>query len=205
MAPGSPGAGIPATSGGYARLLAWMGSFGRLHAVGVEGTGSYGGGLARYLHGQGVTVIEVRHPRPSAAAGQPQARPAGCLCCRRRCDRREGRRHRQGRRWDHPGPSAPCTWPGPEPSRPLPPPPASSRASWLLPPAGPPRATHRDRHPGADRRLHPVAPARRSGHPRPRHQDRAALPGPPAARPSPPRSPPWTASSPRWSPGPAPR
>jgi transposase len=53
---------FPATSEGYARLLAWMGSFGRLHAVGVEGTGSYGAGLARYLRGQGVKVIEVSQP-----------------------------------------------------------------------------------------------------------------------------------------------
>lgn len=53
---------FPATSAGYAQLLAWMGSFGRLHAVGVEGTGSYGAGLARHLRDQGVTVIEVSQP-----------------------------------------------------------------------------------------------------------------------------------------------
>ena len=40
---------FPATRQGYALLLAWMRSFGRLHAVGVEGTGSYGAGLARHL------------------------------------------------------------------------------------------------------------------------------------------------------------
>jgi transposase len=53
---------FPATAGGYARLLEWMGSFGRLCAVGVEGTGSYGAGLARHLRGQGVDVIEVNRP-----------------------------------------------------------------------------------------------------------------------------------------------
>jgi transposase len=53
---------FPATGEGYARLLAWMRSYGRLHAVGVEGTGSYGAGLARHLRGQGVTVIEVSQP-----------------------------------------------------------------------------------------------------------------------------------------------
>jgi transposase len=53
---------FPATSEGYAQLLAWMGSYGRLHAAGVEGTGSYGAGLARYLRGQDVTVIEVNRP-----------------------------------------------------------------------------------------------------------------------------------------------
>jgi transposase len=35
---------------------------GKLSQVGVEGTGSYGAGLARYLHEQGVDVLEV--PRP---------------------------------------------------------------------------------------------------------------------------------------------
>ena len=42
---------FPATGQGYADLLAWLRSFGRLHAVGVEGTGCYGAGLARYLRG----------------------------------------------------------------------------------------------------------------------------------------------------------
>ena len=65
---------FPATSQGYARLLAWMGSFGRLHAVGVEGTGSYGAGLARYLHGQGVRVIEVS--QPGRRQRRPKASPA---------------------------------------------------------------------------------------------------------------------------------
>jgi transposase len=51
-----------ATAAGYADLLAWMRSFGRLHAIGVEGTGSYGAGLARHLRGQDVTVVEVNRP-----------------------------------------------------------------------------------------------------------------------------------------------
>ncbi|TQL99845.1 transposase [Actinoallomurus bryophytorum] len=55
-------ADFPATVEGYARLLAWMEGFGRIHAVGVEGTGSYGAGLTRYLRGQGVTVVEVNRP-----------------------------------------------------------------------------------------------------------------------------------------------
>lgn len=53
---------FPATAAGYAELLAWMRAFGRLHAVGVEGTGSYGAGLTRHLRDQGVTVIEVNRP-----------------------------------------------------------------------------------------------------------------------------------------------
>lgn len=54
--------GFPATELGYRHLLSWMRSYGRLDRVGVEGTGSYGAGLSRYLHSANVTVLEV--PRP---------------------------------------------------------------------------------------------------------------------------------------------
>jgi transposase len=53
---------FPATAAGHADLLAWLRGFGRLHAVGVEGTGSYGAGLARHLAGQEVKVVEVNRP-----------------------------------------------------------------------------------------------------------------------------------------------
>jgi len=50
---------FPATGAGYARLLGWLGEFGDIALVGVEGTGSYGAGLARYLAARGVRVVEV--------------------------------------------------------------------------------------------------------------------------------------------------
>ena len=53
---------LSATAARYEQLLAWMQGFGRLHAAGVQGTGSYGAGLTRHLRGQGVTVIEVNRP-----------------------------------------------------------------------------------------------------------------------------------------------
>jgi len=53
---------IPATGAGYARLLAWARDLGRVHAYGVEGTGSYGAGLARFLRRQGELVVEVGRP-----------------------------------------------------------------------------------------------------------------------------------------------
>jgi transposase len=53
-----------ATPDGYAALLSWLAGFGRVGTVGVEGTGSYGAGLARFLARSGVDVIEVdRHNR----------------------------------------------------------------------------------------------------------------------------------------------
>ena len=40
---------FPATTAGYARLLGWLGGFGTVGLVGIEGTGSYGAGLARHV------------------------------------------------------------------------------------------------------------------------------------------------------------
>jgi len=51
-----------ATGAGYRRLLRWLRRHGEVARVGVEGTGSYGAGLARYLTGEGVTVVEVNRP-----------------------------------------------------------------------------------------------------------------------------------------------
>ena len=44
---------------GYRSLLSWLSGFGPVVRVGVEGTGSYGVGLARHLHANGVEVVEV--------------------------------------------------------------------------------------------------------------------------------------------------
>lgn len=51
-----------ATPAGYRGLLRWLRRHGHVVRVGVEGTGSYGVGLARYLIGEGVTVVEVNRP-----------------------------------------------------------------------------------------------------------------------------------------------
>ena len=50
------------TPAGYRKLLGWLRSYGPLHKVGVEGTGSYGAGLARHLAENDVEVIEVSRP-----------------------------------------------------------------------------------------------------------------------------------------------
>ena len=50
---------FPATAAGYARLLGWLGGFGTVCLVGIEGTGSYGAGLARHITAAGVRVVEV--------------------------------------------------------------------------------------------------------------------------------------------------
>jgi transposase len=50
---------FPTTRAGYTGLLAWLQGFGTVGLVGVEGTGSYGAGLTRYLVAAGVKVVEV--------------------------------------------------------------------------------------------------------------------------------------------------
>src|SRR6266568_2935944 len=42
-----------------AGLLGWLGGFGTVCLVGIEGTGSYGAGLARHMSAAGVRVVEV--------------------------------------------------------------------------------------------------------------------------------------------------
>jgi len=63
---------FPTTEAGYRQLLAWLGGFGTLQVVGVEGTGAYGAGLARYLMAQGQAAVEVDRPDRKArrAAGK---------------------------------------------------------------------------------------------------------------------------------------
>lgn len=55
-------AAFPSTLVGYRGLLRWLRRHGRPVRVGVEGTGSYGAGLARHLSGEGVAVVEVNRP-----------------------------------------------------------------------------------------------------------------------------------------------
>jgi transposase len=53
---------FPTTTVGYGLLLEWMRGFGPIGRVGVEGTGSWGAGLTRFLAGAEVMVVEVCRP-----------------------------------------------------------------------------------------------------------------------------------------------
>ena len=53
---------IPTTPAGYQQLLVWARGLGEVDAFGVEGTGSYGAGLTRFLRAQGQVVVEVNRP-----------------------------------------------------------------------------------------------------------------------------------------------
>lgn len=52
----------PTNATGYLNLLTWARSLGCVHRAGVEGTGTYGAGLARVLREQGIEVLEVNRP-----------------------------------------------------------------------------------------------------------------------------------------------
>jgi transposase len=60
---------VPTTANGYEGLLCWAEGFGPLRCAGIEGTSSYGAGLARHLRDRGIEVLEVERPkrrRPSS-------------------------------------------------------------------------------------------------------------------------------------------
>jgi transposase len=66
---------FPATPAGYRSLIAWLGSFGLVSFVGVEGTGAYGAGLARALTAAGLRVVEVDRPDRKTRRDQGKTDP----------------------------------------------------------------------------------------------------------------------------------
>jgi transposase len=67
------------TTAGYRQLLEWVSSFGPVARVGVEGTGAYGAGLARFLLRQGVEVIEVDRANRQARRQGGKSDPADAV------------------------------------------------------------------------------------------------------------------------------
>ena len=55
--------------------MSWAQGFGALRRAGVEGTGSYGSGLTRFLEERGVTVIEVNRPDRSRRRSRGKSDP----------------------------------------------------------------------------------------------------------------------------------
>jgi transposase len=75
---------FPATATGYADLLSWLSGFGTVALAGVEGTGSYGAGLARYLAAAGIRVVEVdradRQDRHRQGKSDPLTELTAAVC-----------------------------------------------------------------------------------------------------------------------------
>ena len=53
---------FPTTASGHRQLEAWLADFGQIDAIGIEGTGAWGAGIARHCTAQGHRVIEVDRP-----------------------------------------------------------------------------------------------------------------------------------------------
>lgn len=74
---------FPATAAGYRALCSWLRSWGRVVKVGVEGTGTYGAGLARYLAGQGIALVEVDRPDRKTRRAKGKSDPIDAVAAAR--------------------------------------------------------------------------------------------------------------------------
>jgi transposase len=68
---------------GYAGLVQWLAGFGEVVRVGVEGTGSYGAGLARFLRATGLEVVEVDRPNRQARHRHGKSDPGDAVAAAR--------------------------------------------------------------------------------------------------------------------------
>lgn len=74
---------FPATAAGYRALLTWLRGLGRVQVVGVEGTGTYGAGLARYLTAEGMRVVEVDRPDRRTRRARGKSDPIDAIAAAR--------------------------------------------------------------------------------------------------------------------------
>lgn len=70
---------FPTTLAGHRELLGWLSGFGPVARAGVEGTGSYGAGLARFLRAAGVEVVEVDRPNRQARRRSGKSDPLDAI------------------------------------------------------------------------------------------------------------------------------
>jgi transposase len=66
---------VPTSSAGYGQLLAWARGLGEIDAWGVEGTGSYGAGLTRFLAAHHQRVVEINRPDRAARRRRGKSDP----------------------------------------------------------------------------------------------------------------------------------
>jgi transposase len=64
-----------ASTRGYVALVTWAEHFGPVERIGVEGTGTYGAGLARFARAYGLQVLEVDRPDRSTRRRQGKSDP----------------------------------------------------------------------------------------------------------------------------------
>jgi transposase len=66
---------FPASPAGYGALVEWLQGHGEVDRVGVEGTGTYGAGLARHLREAGILMVEVDRPDRRARRAHGKSDP----------------------------------------------------------------------------------------------------------------------------------
>jgi transposase len=81
---------VPTTPAGYAELLGWAQRLGQPDAWGIEGTGSFGAGLARFLRAEGQIVVEVNRPDRQARRRRGKSDPLDAEAAARAVQAREG-------------------------------------------------------------------------------------------------------------------
>ena len=108
--------GFAADSAGYKAMLSWLEGFGEVTKVGMEGAGSYGAGLARFLRHQGIEVLEVDRQSRQARVRHGRSDPIDAVEAAR-ATWRGGRQ--SPNRWTAPSrPSGCLSWPSARPARP---------------------------------------------------------------------------------------
>ena len=65
-----------ASADGYIALVGWLRGLGHIGRVGIEGTGSYGSGLAGHLRAEHIQVVEVNRPNRQARRPHGKSDPA---------------------------------------------------------------------------------------------------------------------------------
>ena len=76
---------VPVAICGYEELERWSRSLGQIHAFGIEGTGSYGAGLARFLTDRSHAVVEVNRPDRSVRYRKGKSDPTDAEMAARQC------------------------------------------------------------------------------------------------------------------------
>jgi transposase len=74
---------FPTDPFGHDELLRWLKCFGEVERVGIEGTGTYGASLTRYLQRHGVAVVEVSCPNRQERRSHGKSDPVDAVAAAR--------------------------------------------------------------------------------------------------------------------------
>lgn len=74
---------FPTTQTGYCRAIAWLIESGPLTSVGVEGTSSYGVGIAAAITAAGIRMVEINRTRPAGRRRQGKTDRLDAYCAAR--------------------------------------------------------------------------------------------------------------------------